>query len=192
MNDEKLQEVYIWVDEIPLSRPKKNIHRDFSDGVLVAEIIHHYYPHLVELHNYPASHAVKQKEYNWNTLKQKCFKRMPFPVKKELMTKCARAVPGAIEKFLYRLKTKLESGTVSQQPRRIGPPTHIARTGDNLRSQQDNGSQRSSGRSTHGAPVVDEYDNMSVSSGLRDQVCNAHFCLRQQHLTMFASESSQR
>ena len=26
-----MQEVYNWVDEIPLSRPKKNISRDFAD-----------------------------------------------------------------------------------------------------------------------------------------------------------------
>ena len=26
-----MQEVYNWVDSIPLSRPKKNIARDFSD-----------------------------------------------------------------------------------------------------------------------------------------------------------------
>ena len=169
MNDEKLQEVYIWVDELPLSRPKKNIHRDFSDGVLIAEVIHHYYPHIVELHNYPASHSVKQKEYNWTTLKQKCFKRMGFPVKKELLANCARAVPGAIEKLLYRLKQKLESGTVSRQPRRMGPPTHIARTGQNLRTQQDGGGGGGNSRrgNSHRGPVVEEYDDMSVSSGLR-------------------------
>ena len=27
-----MQLIYNWVDEIPLSRPKKNITRDFSDG----------------------------------------------------------------------------------------------------------------------------------------------------------------
>jgi hypothetical protein len=32
MDDESLQKVYTWVDEIPLSRPKRNISRDFSDG----------------------------------------------------------------------------------------------------------------------------------------------------------------
>ena len=32
MNDEQLQSVYVWVDSIPLSRPKRNISRDFSDG----------------------------------------------------------------------------------------------------------------------------------------------------------------
>jgi hypothetical protein len=30
--EEEMQLVYNWVDEIPLSRPKKNITRDFSDG----------------------------------------------------------------------------------------------------------------------------------------------------------------
>ena len=32
MTDEELQDVYTWVDQIALSRPKKNISRDFSDG----------------------------------------------------------------------------------------------------------------------------------------------------------------
>ena len=30
--EELMQIVYNWVDEIPLSRPKRNIARDFSDG----------------------------------------------------------------------------------------------------------------------------------------------------------------
>ena len=65
--------IYNWVDEIPLSRPKRNIARDFSDGgkyiipqpksnypliVLVAEIVKHFVPHIVELHNYSAAHSV--------------------------------------------------------------------------------------------------------------------------------------
>lgn len=32
LDDEELQKIYIWVDEIPLSRPKRHISRDFSDG----------------------------------------------------------------------------------------------------------------------------------------------------------------
>ena len=32
VGEEELQELYEWVDEIPLSRPKKNISRDFSDA----------------------------------------------------------------------------------------------------------------------------------------------------------------
>merc|ERR1711917_176857 len=33
-----------WIDAIKLSRPKKCLHRDFADAVLVAEIISHFFP----------------------------------------------------------------------------------------------------------------------------------------------------
>ena len=32
LNETQLEDLYSWVDTIPLSRPKKNIARDFSDG----------------------------------------------------------------------------------------------------------------------------------------------------------------
>lgn len=39
LNDEQLRALYAWIDAIPLSRPKKNMARDFADGVLLAEVI---------------------------------------------------------------------------------------------------------------------------------------------------------
>ncbi len=59
ITEEEMQEVYNWVDEIPLSRPKKNIARDFSDAVLVAETVHHFIPPIVDLHNYSNAHSVQ-------------------------------------------------------------------------------------------------------------------------------------
>jgi hypothetical protein len=32
LTDEELQKIYVWIDSIPLTRPKRNIQRDFSDG----------------------------------------------------------------------------------------------------------------------------------------------------------------
>lgn len=32
VDDEVLQEFYTWIDKVPLSRPKKDMKRDFSDG----------------------------------------------------------------------------------------------------------------------------------------------------------------
>lgn len=68
LSEEELKTLYNWVDLFPLSRPKRNINRDFSDAVLTAEIIYHSVPHLIELHNYAAVNSVQQKEYNWKTL----------------------------------------------------------------------------------------------------------------------------
>ena len=66
LNEEELNEIYNWVfrwfiaeiDTINLSRPKKHISRDFSDGVLIAEVVKHYLPNLVDLHNYSQAHSV--------------------------------------------------------------------------------------------------------------------------------------
>lgn len=84
MDDLELQNLYVWLDEIPLSRPKKSITRDFSDGgiclesickplVLLAEVVHHFFPRLVELHNYPPASSGAQKAANWDTLNRKGF-----------------------------------------------------------------------------------------------------------------------
>ena len=32
LDEDGLQELYTWIDDINLSRPKRNIWRDFSDG----------------------------------------------------------------------------------------------------------------------------------------------------------------
>jgi hypothetical protein len=68
LSEEELQEVYSWIDEIPLTRQKKNITRDFSDAVLAAEVVHHFLPKYVELHNYSPANATQQKMINWRTL----------------------------------------------------------------------------------------------------------------------------
>ena len=57
ISEEELNSIYAWIDEIPLSRPKKNITRDFSDGVMFAEIIHNFFPRIIELHNYILAHS---------------------------------------------------------------------------------------------------------------------------------------
>jgi len=68
LTDEQLQDIYTWVDKVPLSRPKRSIARDFSDGVLFAEVIHHYHPRLVDLHNFSPANSLQAKMYNWRTL----------------------------------------------------------------------------------------------------------------------------
>jgi hypothetical protein len=48
LDDQLLQDLYAWIDQIPLSRPKKRIEKDFSDGVMVAELIKYYFPSWVK------------------------------------------------------------------------------------------------------------------------------------------------
>lgn len=108
ISEEEMQEVYNWVDEIPLSRPKKNIARDFSDCVLIAEVVKHFLPHLVELHNYSNAHSVQQKSYNWNTLNQKVLKKMNLQISAPIIKDAVEMVPEVVERVLFTLRYKID------------------------------------------------------------------------------------
>ncbi|CAD8143942.1 unnamed protein product [Paramecium octaurelia] len=108
LKEEELNEIYTWVDQIPLSRPKKNIARDFADGILMAEIMHYFLPKLVDMHNYSQANSVKQKKYNWDTLNTKVFKRIGFTLSKEQVDSVISCQSEAIERVLKFVQAKLE------------------------------------------------------------------------------------
>ena len=108
ITEDDLQAIYNWVDEIPLSRPKRNIARDFSDGVLLAEIIKHTLPKLVDMHNYSQAHSVSQKSYNWNTLNVKVLKKLGLNLTKKEIDAVVNMEPDAIEKVLIAAKYHVE------------------------------------------------------------------------------------
>ncbi|CAD8140877.1 unnamed protein product [Paramecium octaurelia] len=108
LKEEELNEIYTWVDQIPLTRPKKNIARDFADGILMAEIMHYFLPKLVDMHNYSQANSVKQKKYNWDTLNTKVFKRIGFTLSKEQVDSVISCQSEAIERVLKFVQAKLE------------------------------------------------------------------------------------
>lgn len=104
LSSEDLQEIYKWVDTIPLSRAKKNIARDFSDGVLISEVVHHFFPKLIELHNYSATNSVSQKAYNWRTINQKVFRKIGFQISEQDVNDIVTCKRGACERVLKLCK----------------------------------------------------------------------------------------
>ena len=107
LTEEQLRALYAWIDAIPLSRPKRNIARDFSDGVLLAEVIGVYFPQLVELHNYSAANSVQQKIYNLETLNTRVLKKLGFQITRPTMEAIVNCRPGAIENVLNALQYKM-------------------------------------------------------------------------------------
>lgn len=113
--EEDLHDLYLWVDSIPISRPKKNIARDFSDGCSVAEILHHFFPKMVEMHNYVPSMARARKMANWETLNTRVLGKLYFTVPRDEMEDLVAAVPGAIERFLRALRIKISQIKAHQE-----------------------------------------------------------------------------
>jgi hypothetical protein len=109
--DNDIMYIYEWVDSIQLSRPKKNISRDFCDCVLLAEIIKHYIPRLVDLHNYPSVSNTKHKYINWNTLNEKVLRKIGLRLTKDEISDIITCKPFAIEKLLQRVYAAIESKT---------------------------------------------------------------------------------
>lgn len=63
-----------------MSRVKRHINRDFSDAVMIAEILNHHYPNLVWTHTFVPKNSVDEKKDNWVLLRKKVLKKIKFPV----------------------------------------------------------------------------------------------------------------
>lgn len=107
LDEDEIQLVYNWVDEIPLSRPKRNISRDFSDGVLMAEVVNYFVPKIVEIHNYNLAHSEKNKIFNWKTLNQKVMKKIGYQIAQADIDAMIACEPYAVERVLRQLQGKI-------------------------------------------------------------------------------------
>lgn len=106
LDQKVLRDLYAWVDSIPLSRPKRNISRDFSDGVLVAEVIRHFFPKYVDIHNFQSCNKIEGKRNNWQLLNWKVFSKFSFKLTDDVVESLVNAQPGTIEKLLLLLRSK--------------------------------------------------------------------------------------
>ncbi|XP_007935066.1 sperm flagellar protein 1-like [Orycteropus afer afer] len=111
-----LRGLYAWLDRLPLSRPKRHLARDFSDGVRLAEIVKHFRPQLVDLHNYVPSCNTDQKLSNWSTLNRKVFHKLRFCVSEADIRKVVANTPGAVEPILCTLRAKVEEDVLGGNP----------------------------------------------------------------------------
>ncbi|CAH0721276.1 unnamed protein product, partial [Brenthis ino] len=102
-----IESVLAWVDTFKLSRPTKKINRDFSDAVLLAEILNVYYPKLVEMHNYPPRNSHSLKLNNWMTLNRKVLKKLKLNLCNNTMEQLANCAPGIIERVLVMVRDKI-------------------------------------------------------------------------------------
>lgn len=123
-------ELLNWIATLGLSRKCRNLARDFSDAVLMTELIHHFYPKMVDLHNYESALKVDTKMYNWNTLNTKTLKRLGIPIDSSTINGLANSQPGFIQKVLVNFRDVLNgkapessrSTKTPKQKKEVPPP----------------------------------------------------------------------
>ncbi|CAF1018709.1 unnamed protein product [Rotaria sordida] len=115
LDETLLEDLYIWIDSLPLSRPKKRIERDFSDGILIAEIIRYYLPDLIEMHNYTPANSLQQKKANWGILNKKVLSNFGLDLPDVIINGLSNGKPGLIEVLLFNLRLKIDEELELQQ-----------------------------------------------------------------------------
>ncbi|CAF3531738.1 unnamed protein product [Rotaria sp. Silwood2] len=108
LDETLLEDLYIWIDSLPLSRPKKRIERDFSDGILIAEIIRYYLPDLIEMHNYTPANSLQQKKANWGILNKKVLSQFGLDLPDVIINGLSNGKPGLIEVLIFNLRLKID------------------------------------------------------------------------------------
>ncbi|GAB1860102.1 Sperm flagellar protein 1 [Camponotus japonicus] len=140
------RELVAWLDSIPISKPARNLTRDFSDAVLVAEILKVYYPRYVELHNYVPASNLNTKKENWNTLNRKVLAKIDMKLSKDAIHNLASASQGTIEKFLLELRIKILRNDEEAHKMNCKYDVEEEKTGDSLADNQFNSSAESSSK----------------------------------------------
>jgi len=101
-----------WMEQVPFTRKEvtafRNIARDFSDGLCVAEVVKYYCPKLVDMHNYHKASSTQQKIDNWRTLNTKVLSKLDVKVPKAVVQKIVDYQPGVMQMVLTNIKIKIE------------------------------------------------------------------------------------
>ncbi|XP_033920664.1 sperm flagellar protein 1 [Melopsittacus undulatus] len=100
--------LYAWLDSVPLSRPRRNLARDFSDGVLAAELVKFFLPSLVQLHSYVPACSSAQKFANWGHLNRTVLSRLDLCLPQDVIRQLVQSQPGAAERVLVLLRSRIQ------------------------------------------------------------------------------------
>lgn len=72
----------------------------------MAELLKHFYPRLVELHNYASANGQLAKLNNWVTINRKILSKLNLGLEIESLRELSQAKPGVIDNLLLAVKYK--------------------------------------------------------------------------------------
>ena len=169
LSDEQLRSIYAWIDAIPLSRPKRNMARDFSDGCMFAEVISAYFPEIIDLHNYSPANNTQQKIYNFETLNQKVLKKFNYQIPRPTIESLVVCKQGTAESVLNTLQFKMAK--YRERKNRKGPSNSPHSVGS-ARQQNENDANNDDnrGRRQKKAPKKNAGRGGSVQASVDEEI----------------------
>ncbi|CAF3295420.1 unnamed protein product [Rotaria socialis] len=105
-------DILAWLDTIPLSRPVRNLDADFSDGILVAEIVAYFFPEYVDLDMFHVARNMSQRTKNWRILNSDVLPKLSLHAPGTVVYDITNGDNRAVELFLLHLREKLEENLI--------------------------------------------------------------------------------
>ncbi|KAJ1215721.1 hypothetical protein NDU88_003329 [Pleurodeles waltl] len=100
------REVLRWLQSLDLTFPVKNVRRDFSNGLIVAEIFFWYFQEDIQMHSYENGNSIENKLSNWSQL-ERFFMKRNLNISRELIDGTIHCKPGAAEMLLQTIYVTL-------------------------------------------------------------------------------------
>jgi hypothetical protein len=107
MDKEETESLIKWLNNIPLSKRTGNFARDFSDGVMLAELLKYYYPRYVDLHNYSPAFKWASKVENWSTVNRKVLSKLNLQISDTMIKEIVSGTKDSILNLLARIRLKV-------------------------------------------------------------------------------------
>lgn len=102
--DGDFNDIYSWVDTFKFKKPKKNLVRDFSDGVNLVEILASITKQpLIQVHTVSHTFNKKEKMENWKLIQKQMNKKSYVRITDSEISDIVDLKPGVIELVLERI-----------------------------------------------------------------------------------------
>lgn len=96
--------LYTWIDTFKFPKPKRNLTRDFSDGVFFVELLKQLSTKvIIESHNVTQTNNKNQKRDNWGQIKKRVNLRTKLKITNKEIENIIDLKPYSIENLLNRL-----------------------------------------------------------------------------------------
>ncbi len=76
-------------------------------GTLLAEVVQHFLPDIINIHNYITTGTFTQKKSNWEVLNRKVFGRLGLNLPEVIINDLCNAKPSIVEIVLFNLRAKM-------------------------------------------------------------------------------------
>ena len=124
------RELHLWLQGLDLPLPIKQPRRDFSNGYLIAQLLHRYRPDAIDLHHYRTGSSLDHRLSNWAVL-ERAMVKLGLSVPRAQIDALLHAQPNAHTVLLSSLYAQLTGKAVRTfvpPPPSSAAPTFLAAT----------------------------------------------------------------